>query len=108
MVQNVNTKAPHECESITDVRNEIDNIDKVIVRLLADRFEYVKEVVKYKKKDSSSIEASDRRREMLAHRREWAEECGLSADVIETIYDTLVEYFIEEEKKIANVSEMES
>lgn len=105
MVQNINTKAPQECESIAEVRNEIDNIDKVIVKLLADRFEYVKEVVKYKKKDSSSIEASDRRREMLAHRREWAEECGLSADVIEKIYDTLVEYFIEEEKKIANIAE---
>lgn len=101
-------KAPQECESIEDVRSEIDNIDRVIVRLLANRFEYVKEVVKYKKKDSGSIEAADRRREMLAHRREWAEECGLSADVIESIYDTLVAYFIEEEKKIANIAEAEN
>lgn len=103
MIPNINEKSPQECFSITDVRNEIDNIDKVIITLLSQRFEYVKEVVKYKAKDSSSIEASDRRREMLAHRRQWAEQNGLSADVIENIYDTLVAYFIEEEKKIANL-----
>lgn len=103
MLPNINEKLPHECTSITDVRNEIDNIDKVIIGLLSQRFEYVKEVVKYKSKDSTSIEASDRRRQMLAQRREWAEQNGLSADVIEQIYDRLVAYFIEEEKKIANL-----
>lgn len=103
MLQNINQKAPLECNNIAEVRNEIDNIDKVIISLLSKRFEYVKEVVKYKSKDSASIEASERRQQMLAHRREWAEQNGLSADVIENIYGTLVAYFIEEEKKIANL-----
>ncbi len=103
MLRNINEKTPQDCTCIEDVRHEIDNIDKVIIRLLSQRFEYVKEVVKYKSNDSASIEASDRRREMLSHRRQWAEENGLSADVIEHIYDTLVAYFIEEEKKIAKV-----
>ena len=85
------------------MRNEIDSIDKVIISLLSKRFEYVKEVVKYKSNDSASIEASGRRKQMLAQRRQWAEENGLSADVIEQIYDRLVAYFIEEEKKIAEV-----
>lgn len=103
MLQNINQKAPQECSNIAEVRNEIDNIDKVIISLLSQRFEYVKEVVKYKSKDSASIEASDRRKQMLAQRREWAEQNGLSADVIEKIYDTLVAYFIEEEKKIVKI-----
>ncbi len=103
MLQTINEKAPQECSNIAEVRNEIDNIDKVIISLISQRFEYVKEVVKYKSKDSASIEASDRRQQMLSHRREWAEQNGLSADVIENIYDTLVTYFIEEEKKIANL-----
>lgn len=103
MLQNINQKAPQECNNIAEVRNEIDNIDKVIISLLCKRFDYVKEVVKYKSKDSASIEASDRRQQMLVQRRLWAEEKGLSADVIEQIYDTLVTYFIEEEKKIANL-----
>lgn len=103
LLPNINEKSPQECSCITDVRNEIDRIDEVIISLLSKRFGYVKEVVKYKSNDSASIEASDRRRQMLEQRRLWAEENGLSADVIEQIYDRLVEYFIEEEKKIAKV-----
>lgn len=98
-----NDRLPSECTNIAEVRNEIDNIDKVIIRLLSARFEYVKEVVKYKEKTASSIEASGRRNAALADRRKWAEEAGLSPDVIEEIYDRLIRYFIEEEKKIMNI-----
>lgn len=99
----VNDRLPSECTSITDVRNEIDNIDKVVIRLLRERFEYVKEVVNYKEKTASSIEASDRRSAALRDRRTWAEEAGLDPDVIEDIYSRLIQYFIDEEKKIANL-----
>ena len=98
-----NDRLPLECTNIAEVRNEIDNIDKVIIRLLSERFEYVKEVVKYKEKTASSIEASGRRNAALSDRRKWAEEAGLSPDVIEEIYDRLIRYFIEEEKKIMNI-----
>lgn len=98
-----NDRLPSECTNIAEVRNEIDNIDKVIIRLLSARFEYVKEVVKYKEKTANSIEASGRRNAALADRRKWAEEAGLSPDVVEEIYDRLIRYFIEEEKKIMNI-----
>ena len=100
MIPKVTTKAPGDCISITDVRNEIDNIDRAIIGLIGERFHYVKEVVKYKEPTASSIEASDRRTSMMQHRREWAAEHGLSPDVIEDMYDRLVQYFINEEKKM--------
>ena len=99
----INDRLPSECTNIGEVRNEIDNIDKVIIALLSKRFEYVKEVVKYKERTASSIEASDRRSAALADRRRWAEEAGLSPDVVEEIYDRLIRYFIEEEKKMINL-----
>ncbi len=99
----VTTKKPSECTNITDVRNEIDNIDKVLISLLKDRFQYVKEVVKYKEKTAASIEASDRREAVIAQRRKWAEEQGLDPNVIEEMYRRLIEYFIAEEKKIINL-----
>lgn len=99
----VNNRMPSECTDISQVRNEIDNIDKVVIALLRQRFEYVKEVVRFKEKTAKSIEASDRRSAALADRRRWAEEAGLSPDVIEDIYSRLIQYFIEEEKKIANL-----
>lgn len=99
----VNDRLPSECRDITEVRNEIDNIDRMVIRLLHDRFGYVREVVKYKEKTADSIEASGRRETVLRERRQWAEEAGLSPDVIEEIYSKLISYFIEEEKKIANI-----
>lgn len=100
MAQNINGKLPLECTDISEVRNEIDNIDKEIIRLLATRFEYVKEVVKYKDGTAKGIEAADRKTAVFRTRREWAEQNGLNPDVIEDIYTKLVQYFIEEEKKL--------
>lgn len=101
MVPQVTKKAPGDCLSIEDVRNEIDNIDRTIIALIGQRFHYVKEVVKYKEPTAHAIEASSRRIAMLQQRREWAAEHNLSPDVIEDMYDRLVQYFINEEKKIA-------
>lgn len=94
------SKLPHECTNLTEVRNEIDRIDSDIIQLLATRFNYVREVVKYKKNTNESIEASDRRAAVIASRAQWAADKGLDADVIGRIYDILIDYFIQEEKKI--------
>lgn len=98
-------KLPHECTNITEVRNEIDNIDSVIIKLLSTRFGYVREVVKYKEQTNSGIEASDRRAAVIASRRKWAEEAGLNPDVIESLYNMLIDYFVVEEKKMMLESE---
>lgn len=100
--QKVTSKKPSECTDITEVRCEIDNIDKVIIGLLSQRFQYVKEVVKYKDNTPDSIVANDRRQAVLACRRQWAEEVGLNPDVIEDIYAKLIQYFIDEEMKMIN------
>lgn len=93
-------KLPQDCTNITEVRNEIDSIDCEIIKLLSERFGYVREVVKYKEKTNTGIEASDRRAAVIESRRKWAEEANINPDVIENIYNTLIDYFIIEEKKI--------
>ena len=102
MELNITNKRASECANITEVRNEIDTIDRAIVDLLAQRFDYVKEVVKYKDNTQSGIQAEDRRQAVLECRRKWAEEKGLCPDVIEEIYDKLIAYFINEEMKLIN------
>lgn len=103
MIQTITQKEPAECTNITEVRNEIDAIDRQIIGLLSKRFEYVKEVVKYKDNTPQSIQADDRRKAVLQCRRQWAEEAGLDPDVIEQLYDKLIQYFIDEEMKIKNL-----
>lgn len=98
----VNEKQPQECTNIEEVRHEIDNIDSEIIRLLSIRSSYVGEVAKYKLQTGKSIEAPLRRAAVISTRREWAERAGFSPDVIENIYNTIIEYYIDEEKKIIN------
>lgn len=94
-----NGLSPQECSSLAEVRNEIDHIDREIVRLLAVRSQYVQQVVKYKEPTPQGIEAPERRAAVLRSRREWAQEDGLNPDIVEEIYDRLIEFFIGEEKK---------
>ncbi len=96
-------KLPNECTSLAEVRHEIDAIDQEVIRLLAVRFDYVREVVKYKEKSAEGIEASDRKNQVFESRRRWAAEHGLNPDVVEEVYRRLVQYFIDEEKKLINV-----
>jgi isochorismate pyruvate lyase len=94
-------KQPSECSSITDVREEIDRIDMEIIKRLSERFQYVKEVVKFKTGDINSITAKERYNCVINQRGQWGEENGLNAKIIEHIYTILLDYFIEEELKIA-------
>lgn len=95
-------KLPQECNSIEEVRQQIDAVDSEIMRLFGLRFKYVQEVVKYKSRDRESIVASKRREEVLKRRRELAELNGLNPDIFENMYKMLIDHFIEEELKIAN------
>ena len=87
---------PEDCSSIQDIRIEIDRLDRQIIALIGTRFEYVKAAAKYKTSETS-VKAPERFKSMLEQRRIWAEEENLSPDVIENIYQDLVNYFIKEE-----------
>lgn len=91
-------KTPDECENITDIRTEIDRLDRQFITLLGQRFTYVKAASKFKLSDTS-VKAPERFQMMLEQRRVWAEEEGLNADVIEKMYRDLVNHFIDEEMK---------
>ncbi|WP_341736939.1 MAG: isochorismate lyase [Microcoleus sp.] len=91
-------KAPYECANILEVREEIDRIDRKVIDALSKRFEYVIAAARFKTSEAS-VKAPDRFYAMLQQRREWAQEAGLNADVVEKLYRDLVNHFIEEEMK---------
>ena len=98
-------KTPDQCESMVDIRAEIDRLDRQIVALLGQRFAYVKAASKFKTSETT-VRAPERLQAMLQQRRVWAEEEGLNADVIEKLYQDLVNHFIDEEMKHWKQSEM--
>jgi isochorismate pyruvate lyase len=89
-------KLPDDCKDIQEIRNEIDRIDRDIIKSLGNRFAYVKAAAKFKT-DETSVKAPERFKAMLEQRRVWAAEEGLNPEVIEKLYRDLVNYFINEE-----------
>ena len=87
---------PAECQSLSQVREEIDRLDEQIVSLLGRRAGYVHAAARFKTSETA-VAAPERQAEMLAVRRQWAEREGLDPDVIEDIYRRLVAYFIQRE-----------
>ena len=91
-------KAPDECSDIQEVREEIDIIDQEVIEALSKRLQYVIAAARFKTSEAS-VKAPDRFYAMLQQRREWAKEAGLNPDVVEKLYQDLVNHFSDEELK---------
>lgn len=89
-------KQSEDCASIEDVREGIDTLDREIVALIGRRAHYVEAAARFKT-SQSSVRAPERQKAMLDVRRRWAEEENLAPDVVENVYRTLIDYFIQRE-----------
>jgi isochorismate pyruvate lyase len=89
---------PAECVSIEEVRAAIDAIDHAVVASLGLRAQYVQAITRFKK-TTQDVRAPERQAAVIRQRRAWAEENGLSPDVVEKIYRTLIDHFVAEELK---------
>ena len=92
-------KNPESCKNIEEIREAIDGIDYQIMKLFSQRYDFVKEIVKFKT-DEASVIAENRQAEVIAKRREWAVELGLNPDLFEDIFWTLMRYNVTKELEI--------
>jgi isochorismate pyruvate lyase len=88
--------SPADCASLTEVRAEIDRLDRAIIALIADRAAYVHAAARFKSTEAD-VAAPARQSAMLQDRRAWAAELDLAPDVIEKLYRDLIAYFIARE-----------
>lgn len=82
--------------SIEDVRNRIDQIDSELVEIIARRAECVKAAAAFKT-DRSAVRAPDRVQQVVDKVRRKAAEAGLPEVIIEKIYRTMIDAFIDYE-----------
>ncbi|MCR4796317.1 MAG: chorismate mutase [Ruminococcus sp.] len=82
-----------KCSSLEEVRENIDRIDDSIIRLIAERAEYVRQAALFKK-DEDGVKAPDRVKAVLQKVREKAEKYGAPADIAETVYRNMIAGFI--------------
>ena len=94
-----------ECSSITEIRTEIDQIDRSIVALISQRSQYVAAAAAFKS-SAASVKAEDRVLAMIEARRSWAIENGVDADIVEAIFRSITDSFIKHEMKLFEQSQV--
>ena len=87
-------------DALSDIRSDIDNIDRQLLRL-AQRQILVEKAGRLKPKgDKVAVQASDRVAQVIANRRKEALELGLSPDVAESVWRSMIKAFIALEEKV--------
>lgn len=87
-----------KCNSIDEVRNNINNIDEQIVKLIALRGHFVNQAAKFKK-DSDDVKAPTRVEEVINKVKNIAKSTGANEEVVENVYRTMMNSFIKLEMK---------
>ena len=92
-------RLPHECHDIEEIRQEIDEIDHAVIKLIAKRFTFIKEIIKYKN-NTGEVYAKNRYLAVISERRKLAADHHLDPDVIESMFRTMMDYFIKEQLRL--------
>ncbi len=96
-------KQPKDCHSISEVREQIDLIDQQLIDLFAMRFDFVKEIVKFKEKSEEAIIAQERKELVINQRAEWAGQKGLDKEAYRFIFNYLVDHNISKEMETLKI-----
>ena|SRR5688572_10872652 len=81
---------PAACQTMAEVRNGIDSVDRQLVGLLGERFRYMDAAARIKS-DRDAVRDEQRKAEVLANVRSLADEERIPADKIVLIYELLIE-----------------
>ena len=82
-----------KCNSLEEVRANIDRIDDEIIKLIAERGDYVRQASAYKKNEEG-VKAPDRVEAVIQKVRAKAEEFGASPDMVEVLYREMISRFV--------------
>lgn len=84
------------CNSIDEVRTNIDRIDRQIVALIAERGGYVKQAARFKK-TTDDVKAPQRVEQVISKVSALSQELGASPSVTEQVYRAMINGFINAE-----------
>ena len=87
------------CQTLDEVRANIDRIDHDIVRLMAERGRYVHEAARFKA-NPAQVEAPERAEAVVKKAMALAEADGLSPKVAEAAYRAMIRAFIDYEQGV--------
>ena len=77
--------------TLDDLRNDIDRVDEVLVRMLNERARIACEIGRIKKELGIEIYQPEREKQVLAHVRSVAAEGPLGADAIARLFERIID-----------------
>lgn len=89
---------PEECNSMVDIREQIDLLDSKIVELIAQRDRFVKCAAKFKKNEKA-VRDSKRVEEVIKSKKLLAQKFNVSSELIGNIYSVMIDFFVNDEVK---------
>lgn len=87
-----------KCESLEQVREQIDQLDQQLIDLIATRQFYVDQAVRFKR-TVEDAQSPERVQQVIDKVRQKAFEVGTDPDLVETIYRAMIQHFIQRELK---------
>lgn len=87
---------------LLQLRSDIDEIDRQLMALLAQRMRVCRAVGEYKKASNLTVLQPDRYEQLLQARREQAVKCGLSPDAVARLFELIHEESIRQQLAIVN------
>lgn len=88
-------KSPNDCETMDDVRAEIDRIDTGLVDMLADRWRYVDRMWELKRRQSAQANVPWRNRAVIDRVKARAAERGLPPEMAEALWRQIIGWGIQ-------------
>lgn len=89
-------RAPADCDTMADVRQGVDAIDRLLVLILAERQRYMDAAARIKP-DRAAVRDTARIEDVVAKVKAAAREAGLSEEIAEPVWRLLIERCIAHE-----------
>lgn len=84
------------CNTLEELRAEVDKLDDEIVKLIAERNAYIRQAAKFKQ-SVEEVKAEDRVKEVLERVRHKALSLGMSPNMITNLYKQMIDDMVESE-----------
>jgi isochorismate pyruvate lyase len=89
---------PEECQTMADIRAEIDRLDEALVRLFAERAGYIDRAAEIKAQVDLPARIGDRVEQVVQNVRRHALTHGLPPDLVEKLWRRLIDWSIAREE----------
>ena len=85
-----------KCNTLKDVRDEVDNIDKKLIELISDRSHYIRQAASFKE-SIEEVKTDERIEYILSNARHRAIKLGVSPNMISELFTIMIDEMVETE-----------